>query len=182
MRCSARNWKILTFIWSSYEYKQMSHTSYLYNTLEYYRHCNDICQRMLSPMSIKRRHKRRLGRENEGEDDDVMTRLMAMLMKLVVERDTEGRVGTINMKEIIRHWAKPPTSRLTPLSAFPRANSNEDVCTWRKCILTEHSQWESQEHGLPPVLKTLYSIVEAPLKKKSWTLMSVLYDDVQMDQ
>ena len=87
---------------------KMSHTSYLHNTWDYYRHCNEICQRMLSPMSIKRRHKRRLGRENEGEDDDVMTRLMAMLMKLVVERDTEGRVGTINMKEIIRHWAKPP--------------------------------------------------------------------------
>ena len=29
--------------------------------------------------------------------------------------------------------------------------------------------------------KTLFNIVEAPLKN-GWTLMSVLYDDVQMDQ
>ena len=30
-------------------------------------------------------------------------------------------------------------------------------------------------------LKTLFNIVEAPFKKFFWTLMSVLYDDVQMD-
>ena len=32
------------------------------------------------------------------------------------------------------------------------------------------------------VLKTLFNIAEALLKKNGWTLMSVLYDDVQMDQ
>ena len=30
--------------------------------------------------------------------------------------------------------------------------------------------------------KTLFNIVEAPLKKNYWTLMFVLYDDFQMDQ
>ena len=29
---------------------------------------------------------------------------------------------------------------------------------------------------------TLLNIVEAPFKKKNWTLISVLNDDVQMDQ
>ena len=32
------------------------------------------------------------------------------------------------------------------------------------------------------MLKTLFNIVEAPLKKINWSLMPVLYDDVQMDQ
>ena len=31
------------------------------------------------------------------------------------------------------------------------------------------------------LLNTLFNIVEAPLKN-GWTLISVLYDDVQMDQ
>ena len=30
--------------------------------------------------------------------------------------------------------------------------------------------------------KTLFNIVEAPFNNKNWTLMSVLYDDIQMDQ
>ena len=37
--------------------------------------------------------------------------------------------------------------------------------------------------GLPvTLLKTLFNIVEAPLNKNGWTLMSVLYDDVQITQ
>ena len=36
--------------------------------------------------------------------------------------------------------------------------------------------------GIPNMLKTLFNIVEAPYKQNRWTLMSVLYDDVQMDQ
>ena len=36
--------------------------------------------------------------------------------------------------------------------------------------------WETSKEWL----KTLFNIVEAQLKKNGWTLMSVLYSDVQM--
>ena len=46
----------------------------------------------------------------------------------------------------------------------------------------EHKVIESHYWNCHKRLKTMFNIVEAPFKKNCWTLISLLYDDVQMDQ